>query len=100
MRNLPKNEVYIIANNVTKVYDVIPYTDINILIEGLQGIDTSNVFQGSLLNLGSSYGIVNIGTYNIIPFNLYSDNYSILYKQGILIITPAPLYIIVRSFRY
>jgi len=70
--SINKNEVYIIANNITKVYDAIPFTDITISIEGLQGIDTSNVFQGSLLNVGSSYGIINIGIYNIIPFNLYS----------------------------
>ena len=95
---IDKNEVYIIANDVTKIYDAVPYTDIVVTIEGLQGTDTSNVFQGSLLNLGSSYGIVNIGTYNIIPFNLYSNNYSILYKQGTLIINPAPLYINARSF--
>ena len=95
---IDKNEVYIIANDIIKIYDAIPYSDIVVTIEGLKENDTSNIFQGSLLNLGSSYGIVNIGIYNIIPFNLYSDNYSILYKQGTLIINPAPLYINAHSF--
>ena len=95
---IDKNELYIIADNINKIYDGISYTEINVNFIGLQGTDTSAILQGSLLNLGSSYNALNVGVYTIIPSNLYSYNYSIIYKQNILNITHAPLFINTRSF--
>jgi hypothetical protein len=96
-----KNEVFVIANNVNKMYDGLPYLDISVYYQGLLGIDISandNNFFGTLINVGTSYNSVNIGTYNIIPNNLNSNNYLIVYKAGTLVTSPAPLTIITQSF--
>jgi photosystem II stability/assembly factor-like uncharacterized protein/uncharacterized protein YjbI with pentapeptide repeats len=93
-----KAEIYIKANSYYKIYDAIPFTDITVTYIGLLGNDNSNNFSGNLKNLGTSYGITNIGIYNIIPSNLYSNNYSIIYEPGTLTIIKKPLYINTRSY--
>jgi len=92
------NEVFIIANNYNILYNAIPFDEISVTFQGLLGNDTSNNFSGTLLNVGTSLGAINIGIYNIIPSNLFSNNYSIIYKAGTLIINKSPLYIITQSF--
>ena len=95
---IDRAEANIKADDYIKVYDAIPFDEISITYIGLFGNDSSNSFYGNLINLGTSYNSVNIGFYNIIPSGLYSNNYSIIYETGTLIINPAPLYINVQSF--
>ncbi len=88
---IDKAEVKIRALPVTKIYDAIPYNDIPVTWEGLLGTDTSDIFIGQLLNVGTSYQSVNVGTYNIIPSGVDTQNYTIIYDESILTINKAPL---------
>ena len=88
---IDKAEVKIRALPITKIYDAIPYTDIPVTWEGLLGTDTSDIFIGQLLNIGTSYQTVNVGTYNIIPSGVDTQNYTIIYDESILTINKAPL---------
>ena len=91
-------ELIISADNIVKYYDNIPYTDIIISYTGFQQNDNSSNLIGTLTNYGNSYLAINVGTYSIIPGNLYSDNYSIINQLGILQIVKRPLYMKLNTY--
>jgi hypothetical protein len=80
-----KKELYVIANDITKDYDEIPILN-NITVRYSEDI-SNNEITGSILNIGTSYNSIAVGTYNIIPSNLQSLNYTLIYVPGILTIT-------------
>ena len=82
--SITKKEIFVIANNITKNYDGLPILN-NITVTYSPDI-SSNEITGTLLNIGTSYNSINIGTYNIIPSNLESINYKLIYVPGILTI--------------
>ena len=90
---IDKNEIYIIAQPINKFYDGIPYTDI--IVNTISGL--SYTISG-LINMGSSYGAYQVGTYTIIPTNLFYNNYNVLFKTSTLTIYQSPLYIIFNSY--
>jgi len=96
--NINLNEIKVIANDYNKLYDAIPFDNNGYYLLGLQGNDTSNNFIGNMINIGTSYGAIGIGTYNIIPSNIFSKNYKIIYVEGQLTITQSPLYIVTSLY--
>ena len=96
--SIVQNELFVIASSYTYIYNSIPFTNMALRFEGFQGNDTSSCILGAVRNIGTSYLAVNIGTYNIVPSNIYSTNYKLLIVPGTLNITQNALYINTRSF--
>lgn len=103
-RSLPPSErinLYIDALDVSKVYDKVPWFGGSINVYGFAPGDDSNILTGNIKWLGSAQGAVDAGTYYMMPsgFSLsgaYAQKYSLIYKDGVLKIEPAKLFIVAQ----
>jgi hypothetical protein len=82
--------LYIIAKNISKLYDNIPFisNSNDIIYNGYSYNDNIFSLSGSLHISGNSQGAINPGQYNIIISGYTSINYNIIYYPGILTIYP------------
>jgi hypothetical protein len=87
--------LYIIAKNITKYYDNIPfiYNSNDIIYNGFIYNDNIFTLSGSLIISGNSVNAINPGQYDIIISGYSSINYNIIYYNGILTIYPDALLI-------
>jgi filamentous hemagglutinin family protein len=82
----------ITANDASRNYNGIAYSGGNgVTYAGFVNGETRAVLGGSLTYGGTSQGVVNAGSYGIIPGGLTAANYSLSYVNGTLTITPVPL---------
>jgi len=89
---IPAGLLGIAANAAAKTYDGLAYSGGNgVSYTGFQAGDTPASLDGTLAYGGSSQGAVNVGNYTIIPYGQSSPNYTIVYVNGILGVTPVPL---------
>ena len=80
------------ANNASKIFDGLAYVGGNgVVISGYVNGESSTVLTGSLSYVGSSQGARDAGSYAITPTGITSNNYSIAFNSGSLIINKAPL---------
>jgi hypothetical protein len=80
------------ADPVTKSFDGKPFTGgATVTVSGLAGQDTPTVLNGEVVFTGPSQGAVQMGTYEILPSGLTSQNYEIGYLAGTLQVVPAPI---------
>jgi hypothetical protein len=87
----------ITANNVTQVYDGVPFSGGSVTYGGFVNGENASVLAGTLAYGGNSQGATNVGTYGITASGLASSNYLINYVGGALTITKAPLTIAANS---
>ncbi|WP_418186373.1 MBG domain-containing protein [Aliarcobacter lanthieri] len=79
-------------NNDSKTYDGIAYSGgKGVSYSGFVNNETSSVLTGDLIYGGTSQGAVNAGTYSISGSGLSSNNYNIIYENGIYTINKADL---------
>ena len=95
---IDKAEVKVIAIDDSVNYTATPYNKIQVTFKGFLGTDTSNIFTGTLTNVGTSLNAVNAGVYNIIPSGLSAINYYVINQEGTLIINKAPIYIVTQLY--
>jgi filamentous hemagglutinin family protein len=80
------------ANNANKIFNGLAYVGGNgVVISGYVNGESSTVLTGSLSYVGSSQGARDAGSYAITPTGLTSNNYSIAFNSGSLIVNKAPL---------
>lgn len=104
-RSLPPSErinLYINAVDTSKVYDKIPWFGGAVDVYGFAAGDDSKILTGNIKWLGSAQGAVDAGTYYMMPSGLslsgaYAQKYSLIYKDGVLKINPAKLFIVAQS---
>ena len=96
--NIVKTNIYVVANDYIKTYDALPFDNNGYYLDGLQGTDTSDSFVGNMINIGTSYMAIGFGIYTIIPSNIFSYNYNIIYVEGTLTVNKAPLYLITQLY--
>jgi hypothetical protein len=88
--NITPAALLVVANNATKNADGQGYTGGNgVSFSGLVNNETASVLGGSVAYGGSSQGAINAGTYTITPSGLSSNNYTIAYQDGSLVISPS-----------
>jgi len=83
------NLLYIIAINISKIYDNQPFYSnplTDIIINGFVYNDNISSLSGSINISGNSQGAIIPGKYDIIISGYYSINYNIIYYPGILTI--------------
>lgn len=89
---IQKSVVTVAADPVTKSFDGSPFTGTTtVTVSGLAGQDTPTVLTGELVFTGAARGAVEIGTYEIMPSGLTSQNYEIRYLADLLQMVPAPV---------
>lgn len=77
----------ITANDFTKIYDRIAYTDGNgVIYDGFVNNETASVLNGTLSYIGSSQNAINAGSYLIQPSGLSANNYAVSLVAGNLVI--------------
>jgi hypothetical protein len=87
-----KASLEVSANNASKTYDAQAYSGgAGVTFSGFVGGQTASVLSGTLGYSGTSQGAVNAGTYTITPGGLSSNNYTLLYGNGSLVINRASL---------
>ena len=85
-------ELTITANDDSKVYDAVAYSDGNgVMYSGFVNGENEGVLGGMLAYGGDSQGATNVGTYTIEASGYTSSNYNITYIDGSLEITVADL---------
>ncbi|MFN3879843.1 MAG: filamentous hemagglutinin N-terminal domain-containing protein [Nitrincola lacisaponensis] len=88
---ITKAPLIITASNASKVYDGLAYSGGNgVSYSGFVASENANVLGGTLAYTGNSQGAKLAGSYTISPFGLSSNNYMLIYKDGILTIAQAP----------
>jgi hypothetical protein len=78
------------ADSKTKCYDAAAYTGYTVSYTGFVNGEDHTVLGGALTFSGTAIDAVNPDTYSIVPAGLTSDNYSITFGNGTLIINPLP----------
>ncbi len=85
-------DLTVTAKDHSKVYNGVAYIGGNgVTYEGFVGREDESVLGGTLNYGGTSQGAVNVGSYLITPEGLTSGNYTIVFVDGILLISPQPV---------
>jgi filamentous hemagglutinin family protein len=80
------------AANASKSYDGMNYSGGNgVIYSGFVNNETAAVLGGSLTYTGTSQGALNAGSYVITPVGLTSNNYTVRFVDGSMVIAKAPL---------
>ncbi|SFW48313.1 MBG domain-containing protein, partial [Chitinophaga sancti] len=96
--SIGKAALIVKAIDKSKTYDGVSYSGGNgVSFNGFVNGENAGVLTGTLTYSGSSQGAVNVGQYNMIPAGYSSNNYTISYTNGILIIDKAALTITAES---
>ncbi len=86
------------ANGLTKTYDGLGYSGGNgVSYTGFVNNEDASVLGGMLAYGGAAQGAVDAGNYAIIASGLTSNNYSITYVSGTLLVNPAALTVTVND---
>ena len=86
---IEKAPLTITADNQSKTYDGLPYSDFTVHYEGFVYGEDESVLDGTLSFEGLAVTAVDAGAYTILPKGLTSDNYDIEFVEGTLTIEKA-----------
>lgn len=87
-----KAALTVTAKDAAKVYNGLAYSGGNgVTYSGFVKSETETVLSGTVAYTGSSQNAVTVNSYIITPGGLTADNYTILYMNGSLTISKAPL---------
>mgnify|MGYP000332816933 FL=1 len=84
---IPK-QLIVKAKSTTKSYDGLISAEFEVEYDGFVNGENQSVLNGQLLFEGNGVNAVDVGSYTINPLGLLSDNYSIIFEEGIFSITP------------
>jgi hypothetical protein len=97
--DITKAPLNIAANNHSVAYSGTGYTGGNgVTITGFVLLEGTGNLGGSLLFSGSSQGAINAGTYALTPYGYTSGNYDLIYVNGTLTISGAPVVVDPHEF--